>query len=166
VVQYAVGDFVYLQREMVDTLDTRAGARILPVKEVAPNGVLEGSDARTVQVHKERCAPCHQVNSIDARMDPRVAVPPANFACTRCRKASGAARMLFGNGCGAGWHLDCLAAPLAAMPEVIGTVTCAGRDMQRRRWPSCQPRSSGSLWNPEGDGQCGWHVKKLVMDRD
>ncbi|GAQ87168.1 hypothetical protein KFL_003360010 [Klebsormidium nitens] len=28
VVQYAVGDYVYLQREMLDTLDTRAGARI------------------------------------------------------------------------------------------------------------------------------------------
>jgi hypothetical protein len=27
VVRYVVGDFVYLQREMVDTLDTRLGAR-------------------------------------------------------------------------------------------------------------------------------------------
>jgi hypothetical protein len=118
VVQLAVGDFVYLQREMVDTLDTRAGARIMRVKEVAPNGVLEleGSDARTVRVHMERCAPCHRVD-IDDRVDPRVAVPPANFACTRCRKASGAASMLLCDGCGAGWHLECLAAPLAAVPE-------------------------------------------------
>jgi hypothetical protein len=72
-----VGDFVYLQHEMVDTLDTRAGARILRVKEVAPNGVLEleGSDARTVRVHMERCAPCYRVD-IDDHVDPRVAVPP------------------------------------------------------------------------------------------
>jgi hypothetical protein len=85
---------VYLQREMVDTLDTRAGARILRVREVAPNGVLEleGLDARTIGVHMERCAPCHR-SDIDVGVDPRVAVPPANFACTRCRKASGAARM-------------------------------------------------------------------------
>jgi hypothetical protein len=110
---------------MVDTLDTRARARIVRVKEVAPNGVLEleGSDARTVRVHMERCASCHRVYIVDDHVDPRVAVPPANFACTRCRKASGAARMLLCDGCGARWHLECLDAPLAAVPEgpVIGT---------------------------------------------
>jgi hypothetical protein len=118
VLQYALGDFVYLQREMVDTLDIRAGMRILRVKEVAPNGVLEleGSDLRTARVHMERCASCHRVD-IGDRVDPRVAVPPANFACTRCRKASGAARMLLYDNCGAGWHLECLAAPFAAVPE-------------------------------------------------
>jgi hypothetical protein len=53
-------DFVYLLREMVDTLDTRAArARILRMKEVAPSGVLEleGLDARAVRVHMDRCAP-------------------------------------------------------------------------------------------------------------
>jgi hypothetical protein len=101
-VQYTVGDFVYLQREMLDTLDTRAGAHILRVRAVADNGVLEleGSDARTVRVHMERCAPCHRPD-IDARVDPRTAVPPPDFACTRCRKASGAGRMLLCDSCGA-----------------------------------------------------------------
>lgn len=59
VVQFVVRDSAYLQREMVDTLDARAGTRILRVKEVAPNGVLvlEGSDAaRRVRVHMEQCA--------------------------------------------------------------------------------------------------------------
>jgi hypothetical protein len=111
-VQYsAMEDFVYLpQHEMVDTLDTRSGARILRVKKVAPNRVLEleGSDARTIRVHMKRCAPCHRVD-IDNRVDrdPRVAVLLANFACTRCRKASGAACMLLCDGCGARWHLEC-----------------------------------------------------------
>jgi hypothetical protein len=116
-VQYAVGDFVYLQREMLDTLDTRAGASVLRVRAVAENGVLEleGSDARTVRVHMERCAPCHRPD-VDGRMDPRTAVPPPDFACTRCRKASGTARMLLCDSCGAGWHLECLAKPLSVVP--------------------------------------------------
>jgi hypothetical protein len=40
------------------------------VKEVAPNGVLElggGSNARTVRVHMERCAPCHWADIDDRR---------------------------------------------------------------------------------------------------
>jgi hypothetical protein len=117
-VQYGVGDYVYLQREMLDTLDTRAGARILRVRSVADNGVLEleGADARTVRVHMERCAPCHRAD-IDGRVDPRAAVPPPDFACTVCRKASGAARILLCDGCGKGWHLECLSPPLAEVPD-------------------------------------------------
>lgn len=48
-VQFAVGAFVYLQREMLDTLDTREGDRILRVRAVTEDGVLEleGSDAWT-----------------------------------------------------------------------------------------------------------------------
>jgi hypothetical protein len=84
---------------MLDTLDTRAGSSVLRVRAVGKNGVLEleGADARTVRVHVERCAPCHRPD-IDGRMDPRAAVPPPDFACTRCRKASGAARMLLCDG--------------------------------------------------------------------
>jgi hypothetical protein len=117
-VQYAVGDYVYLQRKMLDTLDTRAGASILRVRAVAENGVLllEGADARTVRVHIKRCAPCHRAD-IDGRMDPRGAVPPPDFACKRCRKASGAARMLLCDGCGAGSHLECLSPPLSEVPD-------------------------------------------------
>jgi hypothetical protein len=117
-VQFAVGDYVYLQREMLDTLDTRAGARILRVRAVAANGVLEleGSDGRTVRVHMERCAPCHRAD-VDGRMDPRTAVPSLDFACTRCRRSTGAARMLLCDGCGADWHLECLPRPLSAAPE-------------------------------------------------
>jgi hypothetical protein len=117
-VQFAVGDYVYLQREMLDTLDTRAGARILRVRSVAADGVLEleGSDGRTVRVHIERCAPCHRAD-IDGRVDPRAGVPSKDFACTRCQRSTGAARMLLCDGCGAGWHLECLPQPLSAVPE-------------------------------------------------
>ncbi|GAQ89224.1 hypothetical protein KFL_005000010, partial [Klebsormidium nitens] len=117
-IQYGVGDYVYLQREMLDTLDIRAGERILRMRSVEANGVLEleGSDARTVRVHVERCAPCHRPD-VDGRLDPRAAVPSPDFACTRCKKATGAARMLLCDGCGAGWHLECLDQPLSAVPE-------------------------------------------------
>jgi hypothetical protein len=117
-VQFGVGDYVYLQREMLDTLDTRAGTRILRIRAVAEGGVLEleGSDGRTVRVHMERCAPCHRAD-VDGRVDPRKAVPSPDFACTRCRRSMGAARMLLCDGCGAGWHLECLPKPLAAVPE-------------------------------------------------
>jgi hypothetical protein len=117
-ISYGVGDYVYLQREMLDTLDTKAGQQILRVRAVRPNGVLEleGADARTVRVHMERCAPCHRPD-IDGRVDPKLAVPSKDFACTRCREASGEDRMLLCDGCGAGWHLECLAQPLTAVPE-------------------------------------------------
>jgi hypothetical protein len=117
-VQFGVEDYVYLQREMLDTLDTRAGTKILRVRAVAEGGVLEleGSDGRTVRVHMERCAPCHRAD-VDGRVDLRKAVPSLDFACTRCRRSTGAARMLLCDGCGAGWHLECLPKPLAAVPE-------------------------------------------------
>jgi hypothetical protein len=117
-VQYGVGEYVYLQQEMLDMLDTRAGARILRVRSVADSGVLEleGADARTVRVHMERCAPCHRAD-IDGWIDRRAAVPPPDFACTRCRKSCGASRMLLCDGCGEGWHLKCLLPPLSEVPH-------------------------------------------------
>ncbi|GAQ92009.1 hypothetical protein KFL_009030040, partial [Klebsormidium nitens] len=42
-VRYEPGDYVYLQREMLDTLDTRAGPHILRVREVAANGRCPGA---------------------------------------------------------------------------------------------------------------------------
>jgi hypothetical protein len=61
-ISYGVGDYVYLQREMLDTLKTKVGQRILRLRTVRPEGVLEleGADARTVRMLMERCAPCHR----------------------------------------------------------------------------------------------------------
>jgi hypothetical protein len=72
-----------LQREMLDTLDTRARARILRLRAVAENGVLEleGGDARTVQVAHGavRTVPSGRHRRACGR---RAAVPPPDFACT------------------------------------------------------------------------------------
>ncbi|GAQ92570.1 hypothetical protein KFL_010570010, partial [Klebsormidium nitens] len=118
ILRYAVGDYVYLQREMLNTLDSRAGPRILRVKQVRAGGVLEleGADARTVRVHMELCAPCHRTD-IDDRQDARLARPTVDFACTECRRADDEASMPLCDGCGAGWHTRCLVPPLAAVPE-------------------------------------------------
>ena len=117
-IQYGVGDYVYLQRETLNTLDSSAGPHILRVKGVRQTGVLEleGADARTVRVHMERCAPCHRVD-IDPSQDPRLARPTVGLACTRCRHADGEDSMLLCDGCGAGWHLQCLTPALAAVPD-------------------------------------------------
>jgi hypothetical protein len=102
---------------MLDTLDTRAGVSILRVRAVAENGVLEleGSDAG-------RCgytwSGVHHVIvlTLTGGGTRGRRFPPPDFACTRCRKASGAARMLLCDSCGVGWHLECLARPLSAVP--------------------------------------------------
>ncbi len=39
--QFDVGDFVYLQRQPNDTLDTSSGRTILRIKAIRPSGVLE-----------------------------------------------------------------------------------------------------------------------------
>jgi hypothetical protein len=133
-ISYGVGDYVYLQQEMLDTLDTKAGQRILRVRTVRPDGVLEleGADARTVRVHMKRCAPCHRPD-IDGQVDPKLAVPSRDFACTRCRKASSKGSMLLCDGCGAGWHLGCLAQTLTAVPDGTGTVPSAGQNKPCRQ---------------------------------
>jgi hypothetical protein len=71
-VHFGVGDYLYLQREMLDTLDTQARTRILRVRAVAEGGVLElgGLDGRTVRVHMEWCAPCHRAD-VDLRVSTR-----------------------------------------------------------------------------------------------
>jgi hypothetical protein len=39
--QFDVGDFVYLQRQPNDTLDTSSGRTMLRIKAIRPSGVLE-----------------------------------------------------------------------------------------------------------------------------
>jgi hypothetical protein len=62
--QFDVGDFVYLQRQPNDTLDTSFGRSILRIKAIRPSGVLElqGANKRTVRDHSKNCAPCHLPN--------------------------------------------------------------------------------------------------------
>jgi hypothetical protein len=48
--QFDVGDFVYLQQQPNDTLDSSSGCTILRIKAIRPSGVLElqGADRRTI----------------------------------------------------------------------------------------------------------------------
>jgi len=48
--QFDVGDFVYLQRQPNDTLDTSSNRTILKIKAIMPSSVLElqGSNRRTI----------------------------------------------------------------------------------------------------------------------
>jgi hypothetical protein len=50
--QFDVGDFVYLQRQPNDTLDTSSSRIILRIKAIRPLGVLElqGADGRTIRI--------------------------------------------------------------------------------------------------------------------
>jgi hypothetical protein len=62
--QFDVGDFVYLQQQHNDTLDTSSGRTILKIKAITPLGVLElqGANGRTIQDQSKNCAPCHLPN--------------------------------------------------------------------------------------------------------
>jgi hypothetical protein len=53
--QFDVGNFVYLQWQPNDTLDTSSSHTILRIKAIRPLGVLElqGADGRTIQDHSK-----------------------------------------------------------------------------------------------------------------
>ncbi len=59
--QFDVGDFVYLKRQLNDTLDTSFGRTILRIKAIKLSYVLElqGVNGCTIQDHSKNCAPCH-----------------------------------------------------------------------------------------------------------
>jgi hypothetical protein len=62
--QFDVSDFVYLQQQPNDTLDTSFGRTILRIKAIRPSGVLElqGVDERTIRNHSKNCASCNLPN--------------------------------------------------------------------------------------------------------
>ncbi len=62
--QFDVGDFVYLQQQPNDTLNTSSDCTILKMKAIKPSSVLElqGADERTIQDHSKNCDPYHLPN--------------------------------------------------------------------------------------------------------
>jgi hypothetical protein len=56
---FDVGDFVYLQRQPNDTLDTSSGRTILRIKAIRPLGVLElqGAHGCIIRDHSKKCGP-------------------------------------------------------------------------------------------------------------
>jgi hypothetical protein len=57
--QFDVGDFVYLQRQLNDTLDTSFDHIILRIKVIKPLGVLEleRANGRIIRNRSKNCAP-------------------------------------------------------------------------------------------------------------
>jgi len=62
--QFDVSDFIYLQRQPNDILDTSSGHIILRIEVIRALGVLElqGVNGRTIRDHSKNCAPCHLLN--------------------------------------------------------------------------------------------------------
>jgi len=62
--QFDVSDFVYLQWQPNDILDTFSGHTILRIKAIKPSGVLELQkvNERTIQDHSKDYEPCHLPN--------------------------------------------------------------------------------------------------------
>jgi hypothetical protein len=83
--QLDVGDFVYLQRQPNDTLDTSSNRTILTIKVIKPLGVLklQGADERIIWDHSKNYVPCHLPN-----LDPTIITstwnPPLDYPCQVC----------------------------------------------------------------------------------
>jgi hypothetical protein len=107
--QFDVGDFVYLQRQPNDTLDTSSSCTILKIKVIRPLGVLElqGVNGRTIWDHSKNCAPCHLPN-----LDPTIITltwsPPLDYPRQVCQRTNDVDHMLLYDNCNGGNHLFCL----------------------------------------------------------
>jgi hypothetical protein len=75
--QFDVGDFVYLQRQPNDTLDTSSSHTILRIKAIKASGVLElqGANEHTNWDHSKNCAPYHLLN-LDPTIITSTWIPP------------------------------------------------------------------------------------------
>jgi hypothetical protein len=120
--RYEVGDYVYLAREVDDTLQTELGRSVLQVKEVRPNDtyVLTGTDGkREVVEHLANLAPClHPYIDSHARII--VGDPQNDVACEVCHMTDADDQeraMLLCERCGKGYHLFCLTPPLTSVPD-------------------------------------------------
>jgi hypothetical protein len=115
--QFDVGDFVYLQWQPNDTLDTSSGRIILRIKVIRPSGVLElqGADGRTIRDHSKNCAPCH-LSNLNPTIITSTWTPPLDYPCEVCQRTNNADQMLFCNNCNGGYHFFCLKPKLIQVP--------------------------------------------------
>jgi hypothetical protein len=83
--QFDVSDFVYLQWQSNNTLNTSSGRTILRIKVIRPLGVLElqGVDRHTIQDHSKNCAPYHLPN-LDPTIITSIWIPPRDYPCQVC----------------------------------------------------------------------------------
>jgi hypothetical protein len=80
--QFDVGDFVYLQQQPNDTLNTSSRHIILKIKAIRPSGVLElqGVDGHTIWDHFKNCAPYHLLN-LDPTIIMSTWISPLDYPC-------------------------------------------------------------------------------------
>jgi hypothetical protein len=83
--QFDVDNFVYMQRQLNDSLDTSSGRTILRIKVIGPLGVLElqGVDRRTIWDHSKNYAPCHLPN-LDPTIIMSTWIPALDYPCQAC----------------------------------------------------------------------------------
>jgi hypothetical protein len=118
--QFDVGDFVYLQQQPNDTLDTSSGHTILRIKAIKPSGVLElqGANEHTIWDHSKNCAPCHLPN-LNPTIIMSTWIPPLDYPCQVCQRTDDVDQMLFCDNCNGGYHLFYLKLELTRVPVDI-----------------------------------------------
>jgi len=121
--QFDVGDFVYLQQQPNDTLNTSSSCTILRIKVIMPLSVLElqGVDGCTIRDHSKNCAPCHLPN-LDPTIITSTWIPPFDYPCQVCQRIDDANYMLLCDNCNGGHHLFCLKPSSLKFPPIIGNV--------------------------------------------
>jgi hypothetical protein len=89
--QFDVGDFVYLQWQPNDTLNTSSGRTILRIKVIKPSSVLEleGATGHIIQDHSKNYAPCHLPN-LDLTIITSTWIPPLDYPCQVCQRTDDA----------------------------------------------------------------------------
>jgi hypothetical protein len=80
--QFDVGDFVYFQQQLNDTLNTSFSRIILRIKAIKPSSVLElqGVDKRTIRYHFKNYPPCH-LSNLDPTIITSTWIPPLDYPC-------------------------------------------------------------------------------------
>jgi hypothetical protein len=85
--QFDVSDFVYIQRQPNDTLNTSSSRTILKIKAIRVSSVLElqGADKCTIRDHSKNYAPCYLLD-LDTTIITSTWIPPLNYPCQVCQR--------------------------------------------------------------------------------
>jgi len=118
--QFDVSDFVYLQWQPNDTVDTSSGRTILKIEVIRPSSVLElqGANGRTIRDHSKNCAPYHLPN-LDPTIITSTWIPPLDYPCQVCQRTDDADQMLLCNNYNGGYHLFYLKLEFIQLPADI-----------------------------------------------
>jgi hypothetical protein len=150
--KFKAGDYVYTRKPGSQAFG--AGGLIADVRDVIlrvvtvkPTGVLKlmGSDGKMTDVHCSACAPCH-LPDIDPMVDHTLARPNIDFPCSVCNSPREAHEMLLCDGCGLGFHMQCLQPTLKAVPA--GDWFC----------PVCAPHTVAALTLGDAVFPLQWHT--------